>query len=161
MDLLDRMLGHDQAATAEAIAICAGLDDALLDRPFDVGHRTLRDTLDHMIFNVEAWTAMMSGAGIPDRERGRRIADLAGRHEASQDAFAALARGIRAAGRFNERFVDRHGVAHPFGGAIVHVVLHDAQHRAELMHILERLGVPDLPDGDPLAWEYDQAHGRG
>jgi hypothetical protein len=32
-------------------------------------------------------------------------------------------------------------------------MLHNAQHRSEALHILERLGVPDLREGNPLDWE--------
>ena len=32
-----------------------------------------------------------------------------------------------------------------FGGAIVHVVLHDAEHRSEALHILEHLGCLTCP----------------
>ena len=48
---------------------------------------------------------------------------------------------------------DAAAVRQTFGGAIVHVVLHNAQHRGEALHLLERLGVPDLPEGNPLEWE--------
>ena len=27
-------------------------------------------------------------------------------------------------------------------------------HRGEVLHMLQRLGVPDLPDGDPQEWEH-------
>jgi len=85
MDLLDRLLGHDHWATACLLDLSRGLPDAQLDQPFDVGHRTLRTTFEHMIF--------------------------------------------------------------------VHVVLHDAEHRSEALHILERLGVPDLPEVDHGLWD--------
>jgi hypothetical protein len=37
-----------------------------------------------------------------------------------------------------------------FGGAIVHIVLHVAEHRGEALHILRRLSPPDLPEVDHL-----------
>ena len=40
-----------------------------------------------------------------------------------------------------------------YGGAITHVLIHNAQHRSEILHLLQRLGVPDLPEGDVLSWE--------
>ena len=40
-------------------------------------------------------------------------------------------------------------------GARVHdkVISDDMHHRAELLHMLGKLGVPDLPEGDVLGWE--------
>ena len=36
---------------------------------------------------------------------------------------------------------------------ILHVITHNHMHRAELLHILERSGVPGLIEGDVLSWE--------
>ena len=36
---------------------------------------------------------------------------------------------------------------------IAHVLTHNHFHRAELLHMLARLGLPDLPEGDLLSWE--------
>lgn len=41
-----------------------------------------------------------------------------------------------------------------FGATIFQVIHHNAGHRSEVLHILQRLGVPDLPDGDPQEWEH-------
>ncbi len=61
MDLLDRLLDHDCWATTALLDLSRGLTDAQLDRSFDVGHGTLRATLEHMIFYIEFWTASMAG----------------------------------------------------------------------------------------------------
>ena len=55
--------------------------------------------------------------------------------------------------RLDDTFVDHFGGHMTFGGAILHVVLHDAEHRIEALHILERLGVPDLPEVDHGLWD--------
>ena len=49
MDLLDRLLEHDHWATAQLLDLSRHLSDAQLDQEFDIGHRTLRDTFEHMI----------------------------------------------------------------------------------------------------------------
>ena len=94
MDLLDRLLGHDHWATAQLLVLSQGLTDAQLDQPFDIGHRTLRDTFEHMIFNVEAWTAVM--AGQPVDSPARR--PLTGRAERTRRALPRGLRGPRAPG---------------------------------------------------------------
>jgi len=53
MDLLDRLLGHDAWTTRQLLLRCRDLTDEQLDREFDIGHRTVRATLEHVIRNVE------------------------------------------------------------------------------------------------------------
>ncbi len=146
MDLLDRLLGHDDWATARLLDLSRGLTDAQLDQPFDIGHRTLRDTLEHLICNIEFWTGVAAGQP-PDLQRDdRSLATLAVRHERAYDAFAALARQKRDDERLDDTFVDRFGENVSFGGMILHVVLHNEGHRIEMLHIIQRLGRPDLPE---------------
>ena len=61
MDLLDRLLRHDAWTTRQLLLLCLGLTDEQLDREFDIGHRTARATLQHIIFNVEVWSDLMAG----------------------------------------------------------------------------------------------------
>ncbi len=159
MDLLDRLLGHDRWTTARLLDLCRDLDDAQLDQPFDIGHRTLRATFDHMIFNVEAWTAQMEGQPLDRSREAASLDALAGRHERAYAGFAAFARRVHDDGRLDDTFVDGWGVRQSFGGTLAHVILHDAQHRADVLHILQRLGVADLPEGDPQEWEHRRGDG--
>ncbi len=87
---------------------------------------------------------------------GFSLDDLLGRHDAAAARFAAVARRVRDEDRFDELWVDT--IDNPptiksYGGAIAHVLTHNMHHRAELLHMLARLGVPDLPEGDVLSWE--------
>ena len=160
MDLLDLLLDHDHWATARLLEVSGGLTDAQLDRPFDIGHRTVRATFGHIIFNVPFWTAFLAGH---DAEGGhsadaqpddRSLPALIDHHERSYAAFADVARRLRDRRRLEETFVDHYGVRKSFGGTILMVVEHNAEHRTEVLHILGRLGVPDLPEVDLGAWEY-------
>ena len=40
-----------------------------------------------------------------------------------------------------------------YAGTILHVITHDHMHRAEIRHMLQRLGVQGLIEGDVLSWE--------
>jgi uncharacterized damage-inducible protein DinB len=40
-----------------------------------------------------------------------------------------------------------------YAGTILHVITHDHMHRAEIFHMLQRLGVPGVIEGDVLSWE--------
>jgi uncharacterized damage-inducible protein DinB len=154
MDLLDRMLEHDRWATDQLLDLSKGLSDAQLDQQFDVGHCTLRETFAHLIFNVAAWTALMAGQPVQRVGDDDSPAALRGRHERAYAAFATLARRVRDEGRLDDTFVDHFGAPMTFGGAIIHVVLHDAEHRTEALHILSRVGLPDVPEVDHGLWDH-------
>jgi uncharacterized damage-inducible protein DinB len=158
MDLLDRMLGHDRWATSQLLERCSRLTDAQIDREFDVGHRTLRETLDHMIYVIDFWTGWMSGRPVEhDRttlQYDRSISALTERYERFQPAFAALARQIQDEQRLDETFIDHYEVRQSLGATIIQLLHHNAQHRSEVRHMLERLGVTDLWDFDPQEWEH-------
>lgn len=153
MDLLDRQLEHDHWATAKLLEICRGLPDARLDLPFDIGHRTLRDTVVHIIFNIEYWTSAAAGHPVESPVRERSIAELAGRYERANAAFAAMARRVRDEGRLDDTGLDRFGENPTLGGMIVQVILHNEGHRNEAVHILDRLGPSDPPELDHALWD--------
>ena len=64
MDLLDRLIGHDAWTTRLLLRRCQELSDEQVDRRFDIGHRTVRQTLHHIIFNVEVWASLMAGQQV-------------------------------------------------------------------------------------------------
>lgn len=158
MDLLDRMLGHDRWATGELLELSGNLTDAQLDEEFDIGHRTLRQTFDHMIYVIDFWTGWMTGRPVEhDRtvlEYDRSVLAFVERFERFQPAFAALARQIEDEDRLDETFIDHYEVRHSLGATILQLLSHNIQHRSDVRHMLERLGVPDLWDYDPQEWEY-------
>ena len=154
MDLLDRLLDHDHWATNQLLQVCSSLPDPALDREFDIGHRTLRGTFEHMIFNIEVWTGLMLRQPPNEPSAKEPIAAIAERFERAHERFAGAARQVRDENRFDATFVDHFGGEMTFGGAIIHVVLHNAEHRSEILHILQRLGVSDLPEIDHGAWDF-------
>jgi uncharacterized damage-inducible protein DinB len=158
MDLLDRLLGHDDWATTQLLELSRDLTDAQLDQEFDIGHQTLRATLEHMIFNVGFWTALMTGQPVDTQRDDRSLPALIDRHESSYATFATLSRQLRDEQRLDDTFVDHYAVRKSFGGTILHVALHNAEHRTEALHILERLGVPDLPELDHGLWDYEMVN---
>jgi uncharacterized damage-inducible protein DinB len=160
MDLLDLLLDHDRWATARLLEVSGGLTDAQLDQEFDIGHRTLRETFGHMIFNVPFWTAFLAGQpadggySADAQPEDRSLAALIEHHERSYTAFATAARRLRDEQRLGETFVDHYAVRKSYGGTILMVAEHNEGHRFEALHILQRLGVPDLPEVDLGVWEY-------
>jgi uncharacterized damage-inducible protein DinB len=157
MDLLDRLLGHDAWTTARLLELARPLPDAQLDHEFDLAHRTVRATCDHVVRNVEAWTDLLAGVPIRQRPEGPpSIAGLAARHATAAAEFAALARAVAGRHAWDERWLDVADdppAEKSYGGAIAHVITHSMHHRAQLIHMLKQLGVADVPEGDVLGWE--------
>ena len=159
MDLLDRFLGHDAWTTRQLLLRCQNLSDAQLDHEIDLGHRSLRATLVHVIWNMEAWTDSVSGRPLrpkPESSEARSVPGLLARLDAAADDLARVARSIASRGAWEERW--RVPDSDPpsersYGGTIAHVITHSMHHRAQILAMLKRLGVPDLPEGDVLSWE--------
>ena len=160
MDLLDLLLDHDHWATRQLLDASGGLTDAQWDQEFDIGHLTLRETFGHMLFNVPFWTAFLAGLSPDDgfsadnQPQDRSVAALIGHHELGYAAFAQVARRLRDEGRLGDTFTDHYDVCKSTGGTILMVIQHNAEHRTEALHILQRLGVPDLPEVDLGVWDY-------
>lgn len=158
MDLLDRLLAHDVWTTRQLLRHAAHLSDADLDRRFDVDNRTLRECFLHIIGAMEIWTDRL-------HERPERTYDAAekpsidallARLGAAGREFAAFARTVARENRWNDVFRDPvRDTAPPltFGGTIAHLITHSMHHRAQVMYMLEQLGVRDHAEGDVLTWE--------
>lgn len=155
MDLLDRMLGHDRWMTEYLLTRSRPLSDAQLDREFDIGHRTLRTTVDHMLAARELWTSLMAG-----ERRGRSepthasITDLLARHHRTADRFERVVREVVAADRLDETFLDHDDVRQTCGATIIQVLYHNIHHRSEATYMRQRLGIDIPTDGFTQDWEH-------
>jgi uncharacterized damage-inducible protein DinB len=160
MDLLDRLLGHDAWTTRQLLLLCRGLTDEQLDLEFDIGHRTVRATFQHIIFNVEVWSDLMAGQAVRvdqgARPEERSVPVLVERLDRAASHLASVARAVSERGGWDERWVDvldNPPAEKTYGGGIAHVITHSMHHRAQLLYMLRRLGVGGLPEGDVLSWE--------
>jgi uncharacterized damage-inducible protein DinB len=159
VDLLDRLLAHDAWTTRQLLILAQPLTEAQWTQPFDIGHVTLRATLEHMLYNVETWTALMNGEQDPGAQPtfdGLSPTELLARHDAAMTAFTALAHRIRDAGAWDMLWVDildDPPQEKSYGGAISHVITHNMHHRGEVIHMLHRLGADNVIEGDLLSWE--------
>jgi uncharacterized damage-inducible protein DinB len=147
-------LEHDRWATNQLLGVSRGLTDAQLDQEFDIGHRTLRATFEHMIPNVAFWTGLMAGQPVDAESDDGSLAALIASHERSYGTFATLARQLRDQQRLDATFIDHYAVRKSFGGTTLMVVLHNEEHRSEVLHILQRLGLPNVPEVDHGLWDY-------
>ncbi len=98
-----------------------------------------------MIYVIDLWTGWMTGRPVEhDRttqQYDRSIAALHERHERFHATFAAFARQVTDEQRLDDTFEDHYAVRQSIGATIIQVLHHNAQHRSELRHMLERLGV--------------------
>jgi uncharacterized damage-inducible protein DinB len=158
MDLLNRLLKHNAWTTRQLLLLCHGLTDEQLDRDFDIGHRTVRATLRHLIRNVEVWSDLMAGRSVRQDPgpAGTSIAALTERLERAAADLATVAQAVAERGGWDEKWLDtldKPPKEKTYGGAIAHVITHSMHHRAQLLYLLRRIGIKDLPEGDVLSWE--------
>jgi hypothetical protein len=85
-------------------------------------------------------------------------ANLMPRFDHAYDEFERFARTIAAEDRFDDIFTDGWGEPQTYGAGILQVILHDEGHRTEILHILNRLGVENVPEIDHALWDF---HRRG
>ncbi len=167
MDILDRLLGHDAWTTEAVLRCCGALSDVELDRPLGVGLGTVRATATHIVKNMEYWTDQIAERPVrphPPAPHTQSVPHLLSRLAAASRDLSETSRALLRAGRLDDTFTDSpdpDGARFSFGGAIVHVITHSMHHRAQLLLMLRRLGVPELPEGDVLSWEEQLQRAAG
>ncbi|HQY31072.1 MAG TPA: DinB family protein [Thermomicrobiales bacterium] len=156
MDLLERMLGHDYWATGLVLNHAQALTPEQLQQEFDIGLGSVQLTLTHQVNVIHFWSEAMLGRLIRQDKRERKpIPDLIRLHDRYPPIFGAIALLMQADSRLDEQFTDVHGNQQSMGGTILQLMGHNTQHRSEVRHMLVRLGVRDVWDGDPQEWEHD------
>ena len=139
------------------LELAQSLTDEQLDQCFDIGHRTVRETVQHVIGNLEVWTDLMAARPVHRMPTDRQsIVELRNRFETAFVDFAQVARQLRDAYRLNDIYVDvldQPPQQKSYGGTILHVITHDHMHRAEILHMFQRLEIQGLIEGDVLSWE--------
>ncbi len=160
MDILDRLLGHDAWTTRQLLFVCQVLPDNLLDRHFEFGQKTLRRTFVHIIGNMEVWTDLIQQRPVrPEPEIARQnisITALIEHFDIVASEFSSIANRLRDEDRLDGFFVDVLDTPprkKTFGGAITHLVTHSMHHRAQILVMLDILGVHHDMEGDALGWE--------
>lgn len=162
MDLLDRLLGHDAETTRLLLKRCRELSDQQLDQPFDIGHGSVRATVLHMLRNVEAWADLMNGEPPRSKPAGvENVASMMVRLDRAASDLARAARAVAERNGWDERFIDTLDdppAEKSYGGAIAHAITHSMYHRAQLLYMMRKLGLKNLPEGDVLSWEQSLGH---
>ena len=155
MDLLDRLLAHDTWTTRQLLLACKPLPDELFDKEFDIDQRSLRKTFVHIIGNMETWTDLLCERLVHKR-MGDTVPELVERlNQVSRD-FWNVAHKVAREQRYDDCFLDT--LDNPpqlktFGGTIGHLLTHSMHHRAQVMFLMEKVGLTEHIEGDLLSWE--------
>jgi uncharacterized damage-inducible protein DinB len=159
MDLLDRLLGHDASTTRQLLDIAGGLGDEALDREFDIGHRTLRKTFDHIIHNMEVWSSLMAGEPVA-RQADGTVPGLIARLDVAAARLQRIARAVADREGWDETWtdvLDDPPTEKSYGTALAHLLTHSMHHRAQVLYLLRLCGARELPEGDVFSWENGNA----
>lgn len=162
MTILDRLLGHDAWTTRQLLLRCRELTDEQMSRKFDIGDKSLHETFEHLISCMERHTDLMLQRSTLDSAREDESVDgMLARLTSVANDFAEFASKIDGEGRADEMCVSAEKKQKwPAGSLIAHILTHSMHHRAQIMYILEQLGVQDVIEGDALGWE-GQSRGWG
>ena len=155
MDILDRLLAHDTWTTRQLLVACQSLPDELLDKEFEIDHKSLRETFIHIIDNLEVWTALLCERPVQEKT-GSSIPELLQRLNSTSREFSKLAHKVSRENRFDDFFLDTLDTPpqfKSFGGTIGHVITHNMHHRAHIMFLMEKVGLKNHIEGDLLSWE--------
>ena len=90
------------------------------------------------------------------RYDGELVEQLIARWEDAYNEFSDLAYQLADEGRLDSLWLDtldNPPRAKSYSGTISHVITHNMPHRAEMMHMMTRLGIQDVIEGDLLSWE--------
>jgi uncharacterized damage-inducible protein DinB len=155
MDIVDRLLAHDIWTTRQLLMACKSLPDTLLDQEFDIDHGSLRKTFVHIISNIEGWTDLISERPETSRE-GSTIAGLLERLGLAGREFANVTRKIVREQRYDACYLaplEQPPRLRTYGGTIAHVITHNMHHRAQVMYLMDKVGLKEHIEGDLLSWE--------
>jgi uncharacterized damage-inducible protein DinB len=155
LDIVDRLLAHDTWTTRQLLLACQSLPESSLDQAFEIDHKTLRKTFVHIIGNMETWTDLLYERPVQPKT-GNSIPELLERLGIVSQDFATLTHKIVREGLFDDCFLDildDPAQKKTFGSAIGHVITHNMHHRAQVMYLMEQVGLEDHIEGDLLGWE--------
>lgn len=162
MDTFDRYLGYEAWTLRHLIVRCGEISPEQLQEKFDIGHGSLHETIQHIILNLEVWTDLMREQAIRNLPTfPNNVEEYLQRFDAAMSDFADCAHALAMAGRLDATYMDvldNPPKAKTFGGTLLHVLTHTTVHRWEMQHMLQRLGLSDLIEGDALSWEWRLHH---
>lgn len=141
------LFDHNDWARGKLLDAAAPLDDAALDRPFEIGPGSLRATLYHLWAAEQVWLNRWLGdsdRSVLDHRPNWPVAELRKHADATADARNAYVARLGDAGL--STIITYHGpqqvrYEQPVGELMMHACNHAVHHRAQALNMLRRLGV--------------------
>lgn len=166
MNLTDRMIEHNIYLTGKLLERAKSLTDKQLDAKLDLpfqftffesADKSLRELLDGLVMNKEAWmAAMYNRSWEPPRDKS--LATLIERWKAVEPDFRKIVADVAKDNRWDDLFVDAlccPPATFSFGGVFAHILTVDAARRAFALRELQKHGIEDLRWGCPIEWERE------
>lgn len=162
---LEIMLGHNTWATRLLLDDAAKLTAEQFNRRFEIGLGSLHDTLRHIIGAMLRWADRIAARTVqPSIEKTHpalTVAELLAFLDQADAELRVVAEVTTVAGLWNDpiEFSLPEGPVYRFSraAAMMHVLSHGTYHRAQVVHMRKRLGLPPLGlDLDPIEWECSQ-----
>jgi uncharacterized damage-inducible protein DinB len=129
------------------MTLASELTDEQLDRSFEIGWGSLRDTLRHLYGAERIWFERWQGREQPQFPRARTIVTLSDLWQAFRDLAAAREAYLEALGGGDLQrpvtYASPEGETHtfPLGDLMLHVCNHGFHHRAQALNMLRHNGV--------------------
>lgn len=153
IDTLRDLFAHHDWAMDKLLAVAAGLSDAQLDQPFDMGPGSLRATLNHVWSAERVWLDRLVGAANPRfraKADGVSIAQLTGEfRDTTAERNLLIVQQSDATLQGDVRYNNLRGepMTNAFGDLLLHVYNHGVHHRAQMVNMLRRLSVKSPEPG--------------
>ena len=155
MTVLERLLAHDAWTTRQLLLRSRELSEEQMSRRFDIGDKTLRETFHHVSAVMETYTDFLRGQILSEPYRSETSLDgMLKRLTIVAKDFADFALKVEREGTADELITSpRNGSKRTRGGVIAHAVTHGMHHRAQILYLMEQMGVQEVIEGDALGWE--------
>ena len=133
-----------------------------MDRTFDIGDMSLRETFEHLIGCMEGHTDFLIGRSRHEEYRDDdSVFGMLTRLTIVAKDFAEFAVRVDREDKADETATNaENGSGRSLGAVIAHLITHSMHHRAQILYMMRTLGVQDVIEGDVLGWEA-QARGWG
>ena len=155
------LFAHNDWARDKLMTLASELADEQLDRPFEMGPGSLRETLRHLYGAKRIWYERWQGSEQPRFPRSRALTAMGDLWQAFRDLAAARNTYLDTLGQADRQrpvtYTNPEGATHtfPLGDLMLHVCNHGFHHRAQALNMLRHNGVK-VPGLDYLFMRVEQ-----
>ncbi len=139
---LRALFRHNDWARERLLDAAAALDPEALDRPFDMGCGSLRETLHHLAGCERAWLERWRGGRADAGDKAPTLADLGAAWQTTAQERTAYLDEMGDQGEWKRISFVHQGTDYtfPLGDMMLHVCNHGCHHRAQALNMLRHLG---------------------